>query len=215
MTEEKLKLKCVTGGKHHRSSLTFPFKKLQFSTNAIESLNRSIKYFLGLGFLDLNKLDSEMNRFHSQKLIEATDGLLKGRLNSKRRQTILRQNNIYEILKKFESLTQTEKIASLQFHLLEIGTLSKKHLSPEYFDCLPPLTEIEQAETEQTEPPICINFSSFLDETVCSVPDLEELPNPDSTDLPSFLGQNYENRDCTRVLRSNVSKSSFHPFHAM
>ena len=37
-----------------------------------------------------------MNRFHSQKLIEATDGLLKGRLNSKRRQTILRQNNIYE-----------------------------------------------------------------------------------------------------------------------
>ena len=85
-----------------------------------------------------------MNRFHSQKLIEATDGLLKGRLNSKRRQTILRQNNIYEILKKFESLTQTEKIASLQFHLLEIGTLSKKHLSPEYFDCLPPLTEIEK-----------------------------------------------------------------------
>ena len=45
-------------------------------------------------------------------------------------------------------------IASLQFHLLEIGTLSKKHLSPEYFDCWPPLTEIEQAETEQTEPPI-------------------------------------------------------------
>ena len=85
MTEEKLIFKCVTGGKHHRSSLTFHFKKFQFSTNAIESLNRSIKYFLGLGFLDLNKLDSEMNRFHSQKLIEATDGLLKGRLNSKRR----------------------------------------------------------------------------------------------------------------------------------
>ena len=82
---------------------------------------------------------------------------------------------------------------------------------------MPPLSENELTETEQTEPPIRtgINFSSFLDETVCSVPDLEELPNPDSTDLPSFLGQNYENRDCTRVLRSNVSKSSFHPFHAM
>ena len=26
MTEEKLKLKCVTGGKHHRSSLTFHFE---------------------------------------------------------------------------------------------------------------------------------------------------------------------------------------------
>ena len=74
------------------------------------------------------------------------------------------------------------------------------------------LTEIE---TEQTVPPICINFSSFLDETVCSVPDLEEIPNPDLTDYPSFLGQNYENRDCTRVLRSNVSKSSFHPLHSL
>ena len=49
----------------------------------------------------------------------------------------------------------------------------------------------------------------------CSVPDLEEIPNPDSTDYPSSLGQNYENRDCTRVLTSNVSKSSFHPLHSM
>ena len=146
------------------------------------------------------------------KKIQATDGLKHGRLNSKRRKTILRENDIFDILKKFESLTRSEKIASLQFHLLEIGTLTKKNLSPEYFNCLPPLTEIE---TEQTVPPICINFSSFLDDTVCSVPDLEEIPNPDSTDYPSFLGQNYENRDCTRVLRSNVSKSSFHPLHSL
>ena len=48
-----------------------------------------------------------MNRFHPQKLIEATDGLEMGRLNSKRRQTILRKNNIFDILKKFESLTQS------------------------------------------------------------------------------------------------------------
>ena len=69
-----------------------------------------------------------MNRFHSQKLhvVEATDVLEKGRLHSKRRQTILRENNIFDILKKFESLTQSEKIASLQYHLLEIGTLTKK-----------------------------------------------------------------------------------------
>ena len=49
-----------------------------------------------------------------------------GRLNSKRRKTILRENDIFDILKKFESLTQSEKFASLQFHLLEIGTLTKK-----------------------------------------------------------------------------------------
>ena len=115
MTEEKLKLKCVTGGKHHRPSRTFHFEcddlhhqfvikriyhssvALRFSTNAIESLNRSIKQFLGLGYLDF-------------------------------RETILRENNIFNILKKFESLTQSEKITSLQFHLLEIGTLTKKLL---------------------------------------------------------------------------------------
>ena len=70
-----------------------------------------------------------MNRFHSKKVVKATDGLEKGRLNSKRRQTILRENYIFGILKKFESLTQTEKNSSLQFYLLEIGTLTKKPLA--------------------------------------------------------------------------------------
>ena len=91
-----------------------------------------------------------MNRFHKLKKIEATDSLKHGRLNSKRRKTILRENDIFDILKKFVSLTQSEKI---------------------------------------------------------------ELP--DSTDYPSFLGQNYENRDCTRVFWSNVSKSSLYPLHSM
>ena len=76
----------------------------------------NIPLFLGLGFLDINKLDAQMNRFHSQKVVEATDGLEKGRLNSKRRKTILRENNIFDIIKKFESISQSEKNASLQFH---------------------------------------------------------------------------------------------------
>ena len=73
------------------------------------------------------------------------------------------------------------------------------------------MTEIS-TETEISVSPICIDPSSFLDETLCSVPDLEEFPDPDSTNVPSFLGQNYENRDCIRVLRSNRKlRSSFHP----
>ena len=36
-----------------------------------------------------------------------------------------------------------KKIANLQYHLLEIGTLTKNSLSPENFDCLPPLTELK------------------------------------------------------------------------
>ena len=56
--------------------------------------------------------------------------------------------------------------------------------------------------------PICINFSSFLDESICSVPDLEEHPNPDLTEIPSFLGQNYQTRDCGRILRSHKKSMS-------
>ena len=160
----------------------------------------------------MDKLDSEMNRFHSNKVVQSTDGLEKGRLNGKRRKTILRESNIYEILTGFESLSQTQKLNSLQFHLLQIGTMTKETLSPEYFDVLAPLTEIP-TESEQNVPSICIDYGSFLDETNCSVPELEELPNPDLTELPSFLGKNYEARDCTRVLRSNSKSSSlFHPF---
>ena len=132
----------------------------------------------------MDKLDSEMNRFHSNKLVQSTDGLEKGRLDLKRRRTILRETDIFDILTKYESLSQTDEIAHLQFHHLEIGTLTKASISPESFDCLPALTEIE-IEAEQKDPPICINFSSFLDESICSVPDLDELPNPDMTE--SFL----------------------------
>ena len=128
------------------------------------------------------------------------------------RKTILRETDIYDILTMYEGLSQTTKIAHLQFNLLEIGTLNNASLSPEYFDCLPALTEIE-IQAEQNDPPICINFSSFLDESICSVPDLEELPNPDMTEIPSFLGQNYQTRDCGRVLRSHKkSMSAYHPF---
>ena len=67
-------------------------------------------------------------------------------------------------------------------------------------------------ETEISVSPIFIDPSSFLDETLCSVPDLEKFPDPDSTNVPSFLVQNYENRDCSHVLRSNRKlRSSFHP----
>ena len=75
----------------------------------------NIPLFLGLGFLDINKLDSQMNRFHSQKVVEATDGLEKGRLNSKRRKTILRKNNIFDILKSLSRFPNQKKMPPYSF----------------------------------------------------------------------------------------------------
>ena len=48
------------------------------------------KLFLGLGYIDIKKLDQEMHRFQINKIVEKTDGLEKGRLYLKRRRTILR-----------------------------------------------------------------------------------------------------------------------------
>ena len=59
---------------------------------------------------------------------------------------------------QFESLTQTEKLSQLKNHLLEFGD-----------------------GIEQNDSTACIQFSSVLDETNCSVPELEELPCPDLT----------------------------------
>ena len=94
-----------------------------------------------------------------------------------------------------------------RLELNEIGTLTKKYLSPEYFDLLSPLTELE-SETEQNDPTVCISFSSFLDETNCSVPDLEELPNPDSTNVPII-----KHEIVLVYFRSDrKSSSNYHPF---
>ena len=46
------------------------------------------------------------------------------------RKTILRETDIYDILTMYEGLSQTTKIAHLQFHLLENGTLTNASLMP-------------------------------------------------------------------------------------
>ena len=45
------------------------------------------------------------------------------------------------------------------------------------------------------DPQICINFSSFLHESFCSIPDLKELRNPGMTDIPSFEDKIIKTRD--------------------
>ena len=56
---------------------------------------------------------------------------------------------------------QAEKIGRLHFHLVEIGTMTKGTLSPEFFDCLPPLSELP-SEAEQCDSTLRIDPSSFL-----------------------------------------------------
>ena len=65
--------------------------------------------------MSLGLYKSAKHLFQFQKLVEETDGLEKGRLNTKRRQTLLREKNISQILTEFESLTQAKKIDSSIF----------------------------------------------------------------------------------------------------
>ena len=77
----------------------------------------------------MEKLDSKMNRFHSNKILQSTDGLENGRMNSKRRQTLLRESNIYDILVNFESLSQSEKLTHLWMKHLVQFQIWKKSLT--------------------------------------------------------------------------------------
>ena len=63
----------------------------------------------------LESVNSFKVLFGQKTTQKATDGLKHGELNSKRRETILRENNIFDILKKFESLTQSEKMPPYSF----------------------------------------------------------------------------------------------------
>ena len=59
--------------------------------------------------MSLGLYKSAKHLFQFQKLVEETDGLEKGRLNTKRRQTLLREKNISQIFTEFESPTQAQK----------------------------------------------------------------------------------------------------------
>ena len=70
-----------------------------------------------------------MNRFHSQKKVEATDGLKHGELNSKRRETILRENNIFDILTSLSCLPNQKKLPPYSFICLKSALSVKKSQS--------------------------------------------------------------------------------------
>ena len=140
--------------------------------------------------LDQNRLDKEMHTFHSEKLVETFDAVTAGRITKRRRRTRAREFSLSELLTAFENHNEELQIQNLHFHLLELGTNASPKLDATYFDHVPPLTELN----ELSEPVTFLSEKSFLDD---SLPDLE--PIPIMTEIPSFIGQEYENRDCNRV----------------
>ena len=65
-------------------------QSFQLSTNGIDSINRSITHFLGLGMCNQTRLNREMNLSHRQKVNWADAALNHGRMKAIRRQTLAR-----------------------------------------------------------------------------------------------------------------------------
>ena len=109
-------------------------------------------------------------------------------MKSIRRQTLANQDNVLNSLQKFEKFSRSEKIQNLHNHILDCGTYTSDVCTPEYFAVLNIF---------------CIKYflenSGFVDESI-DVPQLEIIP--DITKLPSFLGKDFENRQCARITRS-------------
>ena len=95
-------------------------KSFQLSTNGIESINRSIKHYLGLGNCNQDRLDREMNLYHRQKVNAASAALNHGRMKKIRRETLAHQDSLFKSLKDFESLSEHNKLKNLKYHLLDL-----------------------------------------------------------------------------------------------
>ena len=80
-------------------------------------------------------------------------------------------------------ITDLEQVESLNHHLLNYGTVCSDKLSPNYFDCLPPLPSLTDIEPQES--PI-INEKSYLDDTCGSITEQESLPK--MTELQTILG---------------------------
>ena len=116
--------------------------------------------------------------------------------------------NLTQMINDFDSKSPSDKVASLHYFILDVGTYTSGKLDPIFFDQLPPLTEVDLNPEEE---PI-ISEKHFLDETsISDIPDLEEIPMLDQIEVPSFLNPP-SLRDCPRKLRSSRAKSRVHPF---
>ena len=113
----------------------------------------------------------------------------------------------------FEKLNASNKMQSLQFHVLSCGTYTSDVCDPQYFDVLPVLDELE-TEKSVLEPSIIVeksflDHSSIVDESLDTPPPLEIIPNV--SDIPSFLGSDFGDRQCGRITRSKSSR--YNPIH--
>ena len=68
-------------------SLILQKQSFQLSTNGIESINRSLKHFLGLGMCNQTRLNREIHLYHQKKANLADAALNHGRMRTIRRQT--------------------------------------------------------------------------------------------------------------------------------
>ena len=65
-------------------------------------------------------------------------------MQKSRRETLLRQANLLQMLKDFEGLNESQKLENVHVHILNIGTYTSDKLNAAYFDKLPPLDEISE-----------------------------------------------------------------------
>ena len=153
------------------------------------------------------RLNSEMHLYHQQKVNLADADLNHGRMRTIRRQTLVHQDSLLNSLKEFEKLSESDKIQNLHYHVLDCGTYTSESCDPQFFSVLPLMEEID-IEPELSEKPFLEN-SSFIDNSI-DVPPLEDIL-PNMTELPSFLGKEFGDRQCGRITRSNSVR--YNPIH--
>ena len=195
----------------------FPFKNwdyhtliltnesFQLSTNGIESINRSLKHYLGLGMCHQERLDREMKLYHQQKINVASAALKHGRMKNIRRQKLAHQDSLFKSMNDFERLSDQDKIRNLRFHILDCGTYTSEHCNPQFFDVLPMLDELDSTVNE----PLISEKSMLENSLIDDIPPLETVP--ELCEIPSFLGTDFGDREVQKSGRRKVAR--YDPIH--
>ena len=107
------------------------------TTNQIENLNLRLKAFVGMGYLSEENAYLKLKKFHTRQVALYTQKVVHNKMDLIKKCQRDREKNLLNMLNQFDSLTTEQKLANLEYFLLEFGTYTSEKLSAAFFDKTP------------------------------------------------------------------------------
>ena len=107
------------------------------TTNQIENLNLRLKAFVGMGYLSEQNAYLKLKKFHTRQVALYIQKVVHDKMDLVKKCQRDREQYLIDRLNQFGSLNSEQKIANLEYFLLEFGTYTSEKLSAAFFDKTP------------------------------------------------------------------------------